>query len=39
MPLQRISAPITLDGRLDDAAWKDIPALPLTMHLPVLGAR
>lgn len=35
MPLQRLSAPITLDGRLDDAAWKDIPALPMTMHLPV----
>jgi hypothetical protein len=35
MALQRLSGPITLDGRLDDAAWKDIPALPMTMHLPV----
>src|SRR5687768_11365283 len=35
MPLQRLSAPVTLDGRLDDAAWKDVPALPMTMHLPV----
>src|SRR5688572_23831354 len=35
MPLRRLIVPITLDGRMDDPAWKDIPALPLTMHLPV----
>ena len=35
MPLHRLSAPITFDGRLDDEAWKAIPSLPMTMHLPV----
>jgi hypothetical protein len=35
MPLQRLTGVITLDGRMDEPAWRDIPSLPMTMHLPV----
>ena len=35
MELTRLSSPITLDGRLDDAAWQQVPSLPMTMYLPV----
>ena len=35
LELTRLSAPITLDGRLDDPAWREVPALPLTMYAPV----
>jgi hypothetical protein len=35
LELTRLASPIAVDGRLDDAAWEQIPALPLTMYLPV----
>ena len=35
--LTRLPAPITVDGRLDEAAWQQIPALPLTMYTPVFA--
>jgi hypothetical protein len=35
LELTRLSSPITLDGRLDDPAWREVPALPLTMYAPV----
>ena len=33
--LSRLTSPVVIDGVLDDAAWKSIPALPLTMYTPV----
>ena len=33
--LQRLVAPITLDGIPDEAAWQQIAPLPLTMYAPV----
>lgn len=35
LELTRVQAPIVIDGMPDEAAWEQIPALPLTMHLPV----
>ena len=35
LELTRLSSPITLDGRLDDPAWREVPTLPLTMYAPV----
>jgi len=35
LALTRLAGPVVLDGRLDDAGWRDVPALPLTMYLPV----
>ncbi len=33
--LTRLPAPITVDGRLDDPAWQQVPTLPLTMYAPL----
>ena len=33
--LPRLSSPVNLDGFPDEAAWQDIPALPLVMYQPV----
>ena len=33
--LPRLTGPVVIDGVLDDEAWKQIPALPLTMYAPV----
>jgi len=35
--IARLSGPITLDGRVTEAAWSAVPALPLTTYLPVAG--
>jgi hypothetical protein len=35
LELTRVTSPITVDGRLDDEAWQDVPSLPLTMYTPV----
>ena len=35
LPLTRLTAPVVIDGVLDDEGWKTIPALPLTMYAPV----
>src|SRR5947209_8771995 len=35
--IQRLTGPITLDGRVDEAAWGAITPLPLTTFLPVAG--
>jgi hypothetical protein len=35
--IQRLTAAITLDGRIDEAAWNAIEPLPLTTFLPVAG--
>jgi hypothetical protein len=35
LELTRLAQPIDLDGTLDDAGWRDVPALPLTMQAPV----
>jgi hypothetical protein len=35
LELTRLSGPLTLDGRLDEPAWQQVPALPMTMYLPV----
>lgn len=32
--LTRLSSPIAVDGRLDDAAWAGVEPLPLTMYYP-----
>jgi hypothetical protein len=32
--LQRLPGPVVVDGHPDEAAWKAIPALPLTMYAP-----
>lgn len=32
--LTRLSGPIVLNGRPDEAAWRSVPALPLTMYFP-----
>lgn len=37
MELTRLTEPIQIDGRLDDAAWTSVPALPLTMYYPTFG--
>jgi hypothetical protein len=33
--LTRVTQPIVVDGVPDDAAWRDVPALPLTEYSPV----
>ena len=35
LELTRLAGPITLDGRPDESAWEQVPALPLTMYTPV----
>lgn len=35
LPLPRLAGPIDIDGRPDERAWQDVPALPLTMYSPV----
>jgi hypothetical protein len=37
LPLQRFSGPIVVDGVPDEAAWREVAPLPLTLHLPVFG--
>lgn len=32
--IQRLTGPIRLDGVPDDAAWRQVPVLPLTMYAP-----
>lgn len=32
--LTRLARPIVVDGMLDEAAWRDVPPLPLTMYAP-----
>lgn len=34
LQLTRLTAPIEIDGVLDDLGWRDIPTLPLTMYFP-----
>lgn len=34
----RLSGPITLDGRVREAAWEAVPPLPVVMHVPAFGA-
>lgn len=34
MHLTRLSGPVTLDGKLDEAAWVGVPELPLVMYTP-----
>ncbi len=33
--LERISGPVLIDGRIDDAGWSSLTPLPLTTHEPV----
>jgi len=35
--IQRITSPVKLDGLSNDAAWKGIESLPMTMRLPDFG--
>jgi uncharacterized protein DUF5916/cellulose/xylan binding protein with CBM9 domain len=35
MELTRLTAPVVIDGVLDDPAWKSVPPLPLTVYTPV----
>jgi len=37
-PLPRLSGPIRIDGRSDDAAWQSVPPLPMTVYLPTYGS-
>lgn len=37
LALVRLESPIVLDGRPDEAVWRDVPALPLTMYFPTFG--
>ena len=34
MPLTRLSGPIVLDGVIDEPAWRQVPALPMTVYTP-----
>ena len=34
LALTRLSGPITIDGRPDEAAWQEVEPLPLTMYFP-----
>ncbi len=36
--LPRLTGPIQLDGRSDDAAWRLVPPLPMAVHLPNFGS-
>ena len=36
--LPRLTGPVVLDGRPDEAAWAAVEPLPLAVHLPVAGA-
>jgi hypothetical protein len=35
LELRRLSAPVTIDGNPNDAAWRDIEPLPLTLYTPI----
>jgi hypothetical protein len=35
LELTRLDAPIVVDGTPDEAAWEEVPVLPLTMYSPV----
>src|SRR6185295_973113 len=35
--IQRVTAPITIDGRPDEPAWQAVTPFPLTTFLPVAG--
>ena len=35
MELTRLAGPVIVDGRPDEPAWQQVPALPLTMYTPV----
>lgn len=37
-PLPRLSGPIVVDGRSDDASWQAVPVLPMTVYRPTFGA-
>jgi hypothetical protein len=37
--LTRLSGPIELDGRPDESVWQLVPALPLTMYLPLFRGK
>jgi hypothetical protein len=37
IPLPRLPGPVVIDGRPDEAAWREVAALPLTLCLPVFG--
>lgn len=37
--LTRLSSPITVDGVMNDEAWRTVEPLPLTMYLPVFGGQ
>ena len=34
LEIRKLSAPIDVDGRLDDAGWQQVDPLPLTMYVP-----
>ena len=38
MPLTRLTSPIELDGRLDEAGWQTVPPLPITVYGPTFQA-
>src|SRR4051812_45607815 len=33
--IRRLSAPVTIDGNPNDAAWRDIEPLPMTLYTPI----
>jgi hypothetical protein len=35
--IQRLNGPVTIDGKVDEPAWKKIDPLPLVTHWPVFG--
>src|SRR5262245_12098256 len=35
LELTRVAKPIVIDGVMDDAAWREVPPLPLTLYTPV----
>ena len=37
LTIPRLSAPITVDGIVDEAVWDDIAPLPMTMYTPTFG--
>ncbi len=38
LALARLSGPVRIDGRGDEAAWQSVAAMPMAVHLPNFGA-
>jgi len=39
LELERLTAPVVVDGRPDESAWEGATLLPMTLYVPVFGGR